>query len=485
MAAQPTTLYWHDYETTGADARRDRPLQFAGIRTDEDLNVIGEPRVLYCRPPADVLPAPAACAITGIGPERAAAEGLCEAEFAAAVLEELAQPGTCGVGFNSLRFDDEVTRHLLWRNLYDPYAREWRDGNSRWDVIDVFRLACALRPEGMEWPVRADGTPSFRLEDLAAANGVEHDAHDALGDVHATIELTRRLRAAQPRLYDFVWGHRGWKDSQRRLGLDAGEPALHVSERYGAGRGCIAPVAAVAPHPFKAKSVIVADLAADPEPLLRLDAAALAEALFTPAAERATDQPGIPLQEVALNRVPVVVPFNTLDAAAAQRLGVDAEQVRANLQRLRAEDGLADKLREVFSHPPVGEADADVALYDGFVGEADRERMDAVHRRAPEELAGFDLGIEDARVRELLFRYRARNWPDTLDGAEAERWRELRWRRLCHGEAGSPRSAMTFRRELIDGLDSGLVGEALGAELEAWADRLLSDLPACEGLADG
>ncbi|MDZ7747721.1 MAG: exodeoxyribonuclease I [Halofilum sp. (in: g-proteobacteria)] len=482
--AAATTLFWHDYETTGADARRDRPLQFAGLRTDEDLNPVGEPRVLYCQPPRDLLPAPAACAITGIGPERACAEGLGEAEFAAAVLEELAVPGTCGVGFNSLRFDDEVTRHLLWRNLHDPYAREWRDGNSRWDVIDTLRLARALRPQGLAWPDHADGTPSFRLEDLARANAIEHDAHDALADVYATIELTRRLRAAQPRLYDFVYGERAWQRIARRLDPAAGEPVLHVSEKFPASRGCIAPVAAVAAHPFKAKSVIVADLDADPAPLLEHDAEAIAAALFTPASERDPGTPAIPLKEVALNRVPVVVPLNTLDAAAAERLALDPARARDHLARLRASTGLADKLRAVYAHPPAAEADADVALYAGFVGDADRARMDAVHRRAPAELAGFDPGFEDARLRELYFRYRARNWPGTLGGDEAERWRELRWQRLCRGAAGSPRALAGFREALAAGRESGLVAARLGAELEAWADTLLADLPACNGNGD-
>lgn len=473
------TLFWHDYETTGADPRRDRPVQFAGLRTDEALEPLEEPRVLYCRPPADLLPAPAACAVTGIGPERAQAAGLAEAEFAAAVLEELGRPGTCGVGFNSLRFDDEVTRHLLWRNLYDPYAREFRDGNSRWDVIDMFRLARALRPAGLAWPERDDGAPSFRLEDLAAANGIAHDAHDALADVQATLELARRLRAAQPRLYEYVFGQREWKRIARRLDPAAPETVLHVSERYPAARGCIAPVAALAPHPFKPKSVIAVDLGADPRPLLERSAEELAEALFTPAAQRPPESPGIPLQEIALNRMPVVVPIGTLDADAARRLAIDPDAARERLDRLRASAGLVERVRDVFAAPPEGGDDADVALYEGFVPEADRARLDAVHRRSPAELAGFDPGFEDTRLRELLFRYRARNWPGTLSADEAGRWRDLRWRRLCEGTAGSPRSRTEFRQALAEARASRLLPPALAEELERWEGALLADLPAC------
>jgi len=471
------TLYWHDYETTGADARRDRPLQFAGLRTDLELNPIEEPTVVYCAPPADVLPAPAACAITGISPQRAARDGVCEAEFAATVLEQLAQPGTCALGYNSLRFDDEVTRHLLWRNLYDPYAREWRDGNSRWDVIDVFRLARAVRPAGLEWPDHESGLPSFRLEDLARANGIEHDAHDALADVQATIELTRRLRAAQPKLYDWAFSRRD-KRSAADLLVPGGEPVLHVSEKYGAARGCIAPVVALSEHPSNRNGMIVADLAGDIGPLLEWDAEALAQALFTPAAEREADAPWIPLKVVKLNAAPVLAPMATLSGEAAERLGIDPEHTQDVLQVLRETSDLAARVREVFAPPTAVPGDADVALYEGFVSDADRDRMDAVHRRAPEELTRFDPGFVDARLQDLYFRYRARNWPATLSAEETELWRRLRSTRLLDGGAGSPRSLTGFREELADGLANGLVSEALARELEGWAQTLTADLAA-------
>lgn len=473
--AEPS-LYWHDYETTGADARRDRPVQFAGLRTDLDLNPIEPPTVVYCRPPADVLPAPMACAITGITPQQAASDGVCEAEFAAAVLEELARPGTCALGYNSLRFDDEVTRHLLWRNLYDPYAREWRDGNSRWDVIDVFRLARALRPEGLEWPDHDSGLPSFRLEDLARANGIEHDAHDALADVQATLELTRRLRAAQPKLYQWAFSRRDKHSAAALLPPGGDQPVLHVSEQYGAARGCIAPVVALAEHPVNRNGVIVADLAGDIEPLLEWDAEAIAAGLFTPAAERAPDAPWLPLRVVKLNAAPVLAPMGTLSDEAAERLGIDPEHTRDVLQLLRDSPGLANRLRQVYEQPPAVADDVDVALYDGFVGDADRERMDSIHRRAPEELAGFDPGFADSRLPELLFRYRARNWPATLTPAEAERWRRLRATRLLAGGAGSPRSLDGFRDELAQATASGRAGPELVAQLEAWAASLTADL---------
>ena len=107
------------------------------LRTDEALNEVGEPLVIYCRPARDVLPHLEACLLTGITPQLADAQGVSESEFIDCIHTELAQPGTCGVGYNTLRFDDEVTRNTLYRNFYDPYAREWQHGNSRWNLAEM------------------------------------------------------------------------------------------------------------------------------------------------------------------------------------------------------------------------------------------------------------------------------------------------------------------------------------------------------------
>jgi exodeoxyribonuclease-1 len=482
---QPT-FYWFDLETTGVDARRDRPLQFAGLRTDLALRPVEEPRVHYCRPPLDLWPAPAACRVTGIGPRTAWARGECEADFAAAVHDALARPGTCAVGYNSSRFDDEFVRHLFWRTLMEPYAREWREGNSRWDVIDVFRLARALRPEGMEWPEREPGVPSFRLEDLAAANGIDFEAHDALGDVRATVELARRLRRAQPRLFDFAFARRGRESAAALLRLDATTPVLHVSDKYPAARGAIAPVAALARHPWIRNQVIAVDLAADPAPLLDLDAETLAEALFTPAVERADGAPHVPLKTIKLNAAPVLAPASTLTSEAGRRLGIDLDAAQTTLARLRAADGLSQRLQQVYERPAgPASADVDAALYEGFVGDDDRRRANAVLRRAPGDLAGFDPGFTDPRLPELYFRYRARNWPEHLDAAEQARWQALRGRRLLQGEAGSPRSLAVFDAALAEEQASARLEAAMHAELRAWREQLLADLPAGAGQRDG
>jgi len=141
--------------------------------------------MLYCQPAPDQLPDPESCLLTGITPQTCLERGVPEHQFAEQVLAALGEPGTVGVGYNTIRFDDEVTRHLFWRNLIDPYGREWQNACGRWDLLDVLRCAYALRPEGIEWPCHPDGRPSFRLEQLTAAVGV---AAVHLREVHVGVD---------------------------------------------------------------------------------------------------------------------------------------------------------------------------------------------------------------------------------------------------------------------------------------------------------
>jgi len=260
------TIYWYDFETFGINPRRDRAAQFAGIRTDEQLNIIGEPLRMYCKPADDFLPDPMACLITGITPQKALEDGVCEAEFIARIHQQFTIPGTCVAGYNSIRFDDELTRQLLYRNFYDPYEREWKNGNSRWDIIDMLRLCAATRPEGINWPTKEDGSNSFRLDQLSVANGIEHaDAHDALADVIATIEIAKLIKTKQPKLFEYVYKLRNKRAVLSEIDMITRKPLLHVSMMYPAKRGCLALVMPICEHPTNKNGIIVYDLREDPD----------------------------------------------------------------------------------------------------------------------------------------------------------------------------------------------------------------------------
>ncbi|HTD03217.1 exodeoxyribonuclease I, partial [Undibacterium sp.] len=302
------TFLWHDYETFGAQARRDRPSQFAAIRTDADLNEIGEPFMLYCQPAPDFLPSPEACLITGITPQTCLQRGIPEYQFAALIEQAFSQTGTIGVGYNTIRFDDEITRFMFWRNLIDPYAREWQNQCGRWDILDMVRTTFALRPEGINWPTHEDGRPSFKLEHLSAANGLAHEAaHDALSDVRATIALARLIRQRQPKLFDFCLALHKKERVSAEIGAPARKPFLHVSGMIPVERGCITAMWPLASHPQNKNEVIAWDLTQDPSELFTLDAASIRTRMFSKADALPEGVSRLPIKTIHLNKSPIVI----------------------------------------------------------------------------------------------------------------------------------------------------------------------------------
>lgn len=476
------SFLFYDLETYGSDPRRTRIAQFAAIRTDAALNEIEEPISFFVKPADDLLPSPIATLITGIAPQDALRDGATEAEAFARLSEEMSRPETCSVGYNSLRFDDEFVRHGLYRNFYDPYEREWRGGNSRWDLLDVLRLAHALRPDGIEWPKREDGFASFRLEHLATANGVrEGEAHEALSDVRALIGMARLLRAAQPRFWDYALTLRDKRRAAALLDIVGMVPALHVSQRYPASRLNAAAVLPIARHPRIDNRVIVFDLDDDPVRLLDLDADAIADRLYTPAADLPEGETRIALKEVHLNRCPALVAWDHLRPADFERLGMDLAAVEHRAAILRAAGpALAEKVRRVYANERErGVADADAALYDGFIGDADKRRFAHVRATAPAELGLRDFGFQDPRLPELLFRYRARNWPETLTPDEHQRWNDYRRRRLHEDNDLSEITLEEFASQIsvlrvAHAADAAKL--ALLDRLDAWGRELASGL---------
>ncbi|WP_076997244.1 exodeoxyribonuclease I [Variovorax sp. KK3] len=437
------TFLWHDYETFGAVPRRDRPSQFAAIRTDAELNEVGEPLMIYCKPAPDYLPSPEACLITGITPQLCLERGLPEHEFAARIETAFSQPGTIGVGYNTIRFDDEVTRFLFWRNLIDPYAREWQNDCGRWDLLDVVRLCYALRPDGIEWPKKEDGSQSFKLEDLARANGLLHEAaHDALSDVRATIALARLIRTRQPKLFDFAFALHRKDRVASELGLPASRetsrPFLHVSGMFPAERGCLAVMWPLASHPSNKNELLAWDLAHDPSELRDLDVATIRQRLFTRSADLPEGVQRLPLKGVHLNKSPMVVGnLKTLAPAMAARWGIDLDAAMRHASLAAALPDMSAIWPQVYERPREETPDVDEDLYGGFVGNGDRRRLMQLRGLSSTELAHARTGFDDPRLAELLFRYRARNFPETLDADETERWAAHRVARLLDGEKGA------------------------------------------------
>jgi exodeoxyribonuclease-1 len=484
MTQTGQTFLWHDYETFGANPMADRPAQFAAQRTDMQLNPLGEPLKWYCSPADDVLPHPMACLITGITPQEARRKGLVETEFAQKILDEMMRPGTCSAGYNSIRFDDAVTRNLLYRNLRDPYEREWKNGNSRWDLIDLARMCYALRPAGVNWPMHEPGKPSFRLEDLSRENNIGHEgAHDALADVRATIDLARLLRTAQPRLFEWALGMRDKTRVAKLLDPTNPSPVLHTSSRIAAARGCTAMVMPLALDPKNPKCVYVIDLATDPGPLIRETADVIRDLVFTPADDLPEEFERLALKKIYINHVPMLAPPATLQAADTDRIGMNIGKCMENARELMSSlDTIRHKVIEVFAMPPdlfEESNDPDRMIYSGgFFSSADRNLMDKILAVQPQKLSSHLWTFQDERLQLMLFRYRARNYPQTLNLEEARIWEKDRRMRLV--ETSDPayftmsefRAAMSEAREQRE--DEPAAQELLD-QLDSWVHELALD----------
>lgn len=427
LPAQPTFLVY-DYETFGKHPALDRPAQFAGIRANRQFETLGEPEIFFCRPSDDYLPEPEAVLITGITPQQALRDGVTEAEFARRIHQLFTVPNTCILGYNNVRFDDEVSRNLFYRNFYDPYSWSWQQSNSRWDLLNIARACYALRPDGISWPMNNQGLPSFRLEHLTRANGIKHaSVHDAMADVYATLEIAKLMHQAQPKLFDYLYRYRGKHQLKTLVDIETMKPLVHVSGIFGAARGNTAWIAPLAWHPDNQNALIVCDLSGDMQVLEDLDSDTLRTRLYTQHCALG-DNAAVPLKLLHLNKCPVLAPASTLRPMDAERLGIHLQCCLDNLIWLRRRPEVRKKVMVLFTEnaPFIPSDDVDAQLYDGFFSDKDRVAMNIILTTTPENLPGLEIDFADHRLKSLLFRYRARNFPHTLDQDEQLRWLEHR-----------------------------------------------------------
>lgn len=449
------SFYWYDLETSGIDSKWDRIVQFAGLRTDVELNEIGDTESIYVRLPDDVLPNPESVLVTGITPERTVAEGVPEWAALRRINALFTVPGSCVAGYNSLRFDDEFVRQGLYRNLLDPYAREWQNGNSRWDLIDLVRATGALRRDGIEWPTDDDGLPVYKLERLTVANGIEHgQAHDALSDVRATVAFARLIRRHQPKLFEYYLGLRQRKQIRALLEPYGARLCVHVSGMYPRDRFGIAPIVSLGRHPTNSNSIIVADLAEDVECLVDWPEDRIRAELY-----KAGNRDRPPLKEIRINRCPFVAGIEVLTDENWRRLGCSKRDVEERRRRLRR-PGVAQKILRVFTPRAQEKAvDPEAALYDGFLDDADRSRSQAL-QRALDEGRWQDLDFADRRLRELAVRLKARSFPQLLNDSERADWHAFVRDKLS---ATGPWLGFAAYRERIAALHAERLGSATGA----------------------
>lgn len=472
------SFYFYDLETSGINPREARVMQFAGQRTDEKLQPVGEPHNVLIKLTDDVLPEPDAILITGITPQQTVADGMTEAAFLELFYREIATPGTIFVGYNTVRFDDEFMRFMMWRNFYDAYAWQWQDGRSRWDLLDVVRMTRALRPEGIVWPLTPDGTPTNRLELLTSVNKLDHAAaHDALSDVQATIAVARLIRNKQPKLFDYLLSMRT-KQSVEAL-VDKSTPFVYTSGKYATEFDKTTVVVKLADHPHR-KAAVVYDLRHDPTEFLDLSPAELAERLTWTREEDAPKR--LPVKTLQYNRCPAVAPLGVLDEASRERLQLDQQTIDQHRAKLISQPTFVERVCAALEQLDTDQQalfardnhEADAALYDGFVTDVDKPAMQKVHQASGTALNGLAVPFKDQRLTTLLPLYKARNFPKALTDEERQIWETFRTARLMDGGTQS-RAARYFARLAALAKDETLTQQKqfLLEELQLWGQSIL------------
>ncbi len=474
------TFFFYDLETGGINPRRSRIMQFAGQRTDMDLQPVGEPVNLLIKMTEDTLPEPDAVMVHGTTPQQTVADGITEAEFIEFFNKEISLPETIFIGFNNIRFDDEFMRFLFYRNFNDPYEWQWKDGRGRWDLLDVSRMTRALRPDGIKWPFAADGKPTNRLEFLSAINKLDHaNAHDALSDVQATIAVADLIRTKQPKLFDYLLNIRG-KQAVQTL-AESGKPFIYSSGKYPGEYEKTTVVSRLAAHPDK-NGVLVYDLRHDPTEFISLNPEQLAERWRY---NRESEEKRLPVKALQFNRCPAIAPLGVLDDDSQKRLDINLEKIGSHLKVINSAQSFTPNLLkalEIINAPrkqqvaiDSSDLDVDTKLYDGFIPDKDRSLSEKLRASAPEEISGYADKLSDQRLKILVPIYKARNFPKFLTDEERNYWEDYRARRLMAGEESSQLARFMARLKELSAGNVSKDKQYLLDELQLWAENILPD----------
>lgn len=478
------TFFFYDLETSGFSPQNDRIMQFAGQRTDENLNRIGEPINILVRLNDDVLPSPSALMVTKISPQKTVEEGYTEAEFSKMLVEEYFTPDTVIVGYNNVRFDDVHIQHLLWRNFYPPYDWQWKDGRSRWDLLDVVRMIRALRPEGINWPfiINEETGEKFaanKLELLTKENGILHEnAHDAMSDVDGLIDVARLLKEKQPQIFDYLFKIRSKNEVQKLVNLENPKPFVYTSGRFKVEfeKTTVAfPIA-----PAKNQNVIVWDLRFSPEKFIDWSEDQILENITADFETRSSDDfEPVAAKILQYNKCPAVAPMGVLTDEDQQRLKINLAEIQKNLDILRNNPHFAENLRsaferrsEVFQNKSSAEKTAPEArLFEGFVSRSDDIKIEAVRNSTDRELADFHPDFADERLTDLLLHYKARNFPKSLSSQEKELWKEYRVENL---QKMMPNFMKEFQ-EIANNQNLNSQEEYILEEIKLWLENILPE----------
>ena len=383
------SFVFYDTETTGTDTAFDQILQFAAIRTDYELREL-ERFEIRCRLLPHVVPSPKGILVNGIDVQRLTDPALpSHYEMVRAIKARLeAWSPAVFVGHNSMRFDEELLRQAFYQTLHPPYLTNTR-GNGRMDSLKVLQATAFMEPDVLTVPTSEKGRPTFRLEQLAPANGFVHAAaHDAMGDTEATLYLCRLVRERA----EGLWSN-SVRFARKAAVLDYAQPGeVFASIGFAYGRGYVRIVTAIGPNPQRDSDLYVFDLSHDPNGLAALDGNDLRKVLMKSAK---------PVRRLRANAAPCIVPYDDVPAGV-QLPGAEELESRATCIRKRKD--LRERLMAVVLEDREDRepsAYVEKQIYNGFTGYQDQALMRTFHEAGWSSRAALLSSLADTRLQVL------------------------------------------------------------------------------------
>lgn len=453
-------LVVYDTEANDKDPRHGQITQFGAIRADMDLNELEELNLRVRRLPW-VVPMPEALRVTGMDPRDLEGPGTVSEYEASGQIEKFLVPGygvqRVNLTFNGIRFDDEIIRTMLFRNLRNPWFSSGKL-TTKVDLLNLVQLVHSIDPEAVVVPRDEDDKLKWKLDRLCPANGIAIDAHDALGDARATLALARLIKERAPWAWAIALdcGLASKVESLLEGAVKTGRP-IYLFTHFGAPE--IIPCAVLGTD--RKKKWIMADLRCEQRPT---EPGEIAEALFTR---------GTPFPVIRSNSGPLIV-----DAAIAAKMDktIDPSGIAAKAMEIKLSKGLRDKAVEALNSCAYESTDAvatsESRIYAGFIPERDKPSMTKFHRSTWEERTGIQFS--DDRLRDFA----ARIFVDAVRAGEFsvsnERLAEFEAacaEAISRPYAGDEVKWGTLRKALASGADDHWV---------QWATEAFGELPSLE-----
>ena len=451
---------FYDYETTGISPEYDQPLQFAAIITDLDFNEI-ERVDIRCQISPHILPAPMALHVTGVNPNQLLNNNLPTAFEFAQKIQEFTQKWAPAIwiGYNSIQFDENVMRQMFYQNLQpNIFATQFYD-NSRLDVMKMVFAVFAENPDILEWPINEKGKINFKLDQLAPANGFKsHNAHDALGDVEATIFILNIIKTKAPDLYLKLIETRN-KSYNLRL-LTSFKP-VEVTFRFGGHLpktyvGCLCSI------PSNDNRVGFFDLnQSDPMDVILGNYEAV---------EAATQKSPQRIRSIAINQADTIRPSKNTNAEWDHICAVIEDNIDF---RKTVSECIIDRYK---SDGNDNEKTIEEKIYGGFYSNEDKSILEQFQFASWEERLNLLSRFSDERLKQLGRRLIAFNAPELLTTKEQNAFNSYLKNKWTSEEEKTEWTTIKNVKKQIDKLRDEGCDETLLKELSSFYKKRLEDL---------